>query len=650
MTQQQQQQPLPPLPTTIPILIPQIAALLDDEGRVGWKFDYTLASKILGVELAKKIWTWIVGGQFAMVKTIFWLIFILAWIVLSVLEVFKIGGYQAYVTQMFITFSIMMFLSLGAMASFFLDLRIVKFVLFSQYFISNFSLAIVALISVCDIWGYDERSLLTGLLLAIIFFISLVDAFPPELRRILGLPVFVLLFLTFAFLYGIIALGRFPSAQERIIPLGTIGGLSSYNVTVSVIQVAGDASFAFMVLTFRLLLHTYESRNTGYMIRLTAPLRYVESNEVKVHFLDFLDFFKLKSEPIISTKMIKVNNIGISKILDENGRVIWSIKRTIFVRLFGLDTLFKIADVIIGGSFKIQVVKFSCIISFMTCFVLVAVCTLYGYIDTYIPMVIMTGIQIFLDILMMFILFDIEIFKLCLKMFDFWLSMSLGFLGSLAISLYWSFDVRTILVVPFLFLCGFVSSYDAVYPKFSETFAPIGLVLIFLFYALCLFLVQLGRLPDQHLLIYNVGTFDGLANRPVTISVSQMATDVLVGHMGMFLGFIYCWWEYRRDHVLHMISVRLQSAGDPNFTHFPILGKVQFLGLGEAFEQSRRVSVVSGVGDNNNSHSQQLVLLPGDSMMGAINPGFSGGDDLLVSNNKNKNDDDEMVMIRKVSI
>jgi hypothetical protein len=617
---QQQQQPLAPLLKT------NIIPLINNEYHIQWSFNSTLACRLFGRQRSLTIWKWIIGGKYGVGKLIFWIIFVTAWICLTILEVFKIGGYNSYVTQFFLLFSCGVFFIIFTTAMYFFDLRITKIIIKSGFFLSNMAVAIVALIATCDVWGYDERGLITGMLLCIVAFISCIDSFPPELRRVVGVPIFLILVFAFFSVLIVLAFGRFPNSQERIIDLGDLSGLATSNITMSVSQLAGDSTSAFVVLSVRMLYHVWEFRNSGYLIRLQAPLRCYEDPEYPLQILTFLEFLRPKQILKPSLKFIPVLEPSVERLLDRStGRVKWSLKNTILSKCIGVENAQQLIHFMLAGEYKIQLIKSFIFLMILLTFVILAIITFFGLVPIT-PLIGLTIFMIFLDVYMLVAFFDSHILVHIFKTFDFWLQMSLGLLGAIAMCLYWGpgLDIRDLLAVPFLFLVFFVSSIDALLPRIRETAGPFILLAILLFYVLLILLVQLGRFPNQTPLIYQWGTFGGLSARPLNTSIQQTLTNVLVGQVGMFFFLLVDFYDGRHDMKLSTIGLRVVGAGDPTFVHFPALGEVKFMGLGTLLEQSRRVSVV----DSN------LIVTSSNV---ADNPNFDG--DTNIDKNENNNNE-----------
>lgn len=320
--------------TTVPCGDEYLGEILTSYGEVKWRFDNTLASRALGDPLrAKRVWSRVSWRPYS----IFWVLLLCGWITVTTLELFEWGNRER--TRIaFLVLSSLVTVPLFAVTVFFIDTKIAHEVVRTWEFSANVGLSIVAVVSVELMWGGDERIFLGVALVAIIAFLSMVDSFPPELRRMVGIPILSSMMLVMAAVLVLFTLGRFPAQDLTYrINLGDMSGIARRNVTFSPSQTATDAILTFTLLLSRLLFITVSDRRTGFLTTLKAHIRFAEETEEDEIFgpwfdgglkrLDRLRVMRIcgqrgATEAVeSSTKHIPVYQKNVAKLLNEEKRV-----------------------------------------------------------------------------------------------------------------------------------------------------------------------------------------------------------------------------------------------------------------------------------------------------------------------------------------
>lgn len=152
----------PPIPTvTTPCTSGPITALLDENACVAWRYEHTVMGRILGKERAAIAWSVLAGGPYANVKVFFIGAPITVWMVVTILYLFHVlHDSRVYAPFMMYAFSVVVASGLA-----FFDLRIVRRIIPTGFFLSNVGLSFVSLVSVANMWNFDDRLWLGAVLL-----------------------------------------------------------------------------------------------------------------------------------------------------------------------------------------------------------------------------------------------------------------------------------------------------------------------------------------------------------------------------------------------------------------------------------------------------------------------------------------------------
>lgn len=611
----------------------RLLSVLSPHGSVVWRFDSCIAARVLGPERARALWAFFAGGQYERTKFLMYVLVLIWWIVMAALRIFHPAQLNLeWLEVSWIVSSVYALALLVATSCFFFDLRVVRIVIVSFNFMGNVGVGAIAVWGVSDQWGFDSRLVLSIVLLFLLGFVSCIDAFPPQLRAFLSLPLLSALeAAVFTVLVGL-SLQRFPDQHDHEFSMGTLNGLATRNVTISVVQASSDTMIAILALIARLLLNAWIERRRGGLMFVSGPVGCVDDPDgllikwlVPRRILFCIDVPADVSIPAavaasLTPPVIPVLDPRLARVLNADRVVEWRFRRTLAVGLFGENNARRIMEIGLGGGARLGPFKFTAWLAVLIAWLTVSGYALFGHRDIRLGVYVLTPFASFAMIGIAAFTIDMGIMAIVLRTSSFWLHVVLATVGSLAVSALWNWDWRCILTTAVVLLIFFISSYDAFVPQLRIALGAHVLFFLCLFYLLVIGSLHLGRFPgaeDDHVIV-DLGTFSGLAAAPVIVSVTQIVNDIAIGELVLVANRLY----HNVANPRHLTSVRLTllAEDDPDFTHLAFINSVSFLGIGASFAAKRRVSQLdpvmleSSMGDtsDNPAFYRDPISLPAD--------------------------------------
>jgi hypothetical protein len=213
----------------VPVLEARLRALLNAQGVVQWRFDATIAVRMLGRERAENTWNLLVAGPYWHIKDVLWLLTVCA---LSAL--LALGSLFLIPAGLMVAAAILLFVLTVIAIVFFIDMRIARYVLTTGVFWANLILASIGIISVTFLWTFDYRTCVFPVYVNIVAFTALVDALPPSFRLYIGIPGISALCLMLVLVIVVINFSRFPGQLSTPAwNLGDFWGLSEQPLIIS---------------------------------------------------------------------------------------------------------------------------------------------------------------------------------------------------------------------------------------------------------------------------------------------------------------------------------------------------------------------------------------------------------------------------------
>ena len=596
------------LPTT-PCVSPELTAVLNEFAEVEWQLRHTLAARLMGVDGAVRFWDGVADGRWSVLKVVLWISCLVVWVGLTIALLCE----ATVPLPVYIASSVVMAFILVITGAFFFDMRIARMVVPTAGFVSNLLISIIAAVGVGVVWNGDERCLIGVAIVLIVAYVSAIDAFPPDIRRVVGIPLLVLINVALFGAVAALSLWRFPGQVPHLYVFGNLDGLAARNVTIDVTQLAIDSSLGISVLMARTLIVTVWYRNTSFLAKVTAPILCRDPEGfVPLAFMmpaarHIWSRGLLRAPPkellARATRRIPVYDPRIAKLVDLNTCTFeWSLAHTPAARLFGAP----FADKLLHAAFGHKLGAFGILLVVLT-YAATSIFAMYatGPESTPIPAIAATAVVFLAFALILLVLCDLRMLRLVAFRATSIALVFFGVLGAVVITIVWNARALSVIAIPVVLLAMLVAWIDTLPPRIRQALGVPAFILLLLVYFFVVGAINLGRFPgfdEDH--VVTLGYFGGLAARPVQMNLIQILNDALVAHI--LLMFRAFWRAAWLPYALTTLDLNVVSVADRSFMHFRQLAHVRLLGVSmqdfrrRQTENAARRSVVSlpdGVGE-----------------------------------------------------
>jgi len=244
--------------------------ILDDQGRLVWSFEHTLAWKLFSPETARWLVRHTLGSLATLILNLCFALFYGSVLILGMVQV-GIGQ------DVFLLGMASLYVHLSLLGLLILDLNLTYLLMRRLFFWTELVVTTSGGLMLATLVGLDYRVAVAPIAF-IIFFVALcIDASPTIMRHYVALPFAGGLFILVSATGLTLNLGRFPGQRNVTFSIGNVFGAAAHDMQYDVLSLCSSTLLAMVWVSLYMMSGAYRGRRCGEMNTLSIPLICVDA-------------------------------------------------------------------------------------------------------------------------------------------------------------------------------------------------------------------------------------------------------------------------------------------------------------------------------------------------------------------------------------